>query len=258
MDNLQELLQFFKKQKYTFVRLESVNEVGETGYKSQIVQNRQPHYTWILDISKDIEQLLTQMHAKTRYNIGLARKKGVVIDHCKNLELFWNLNTITTERNDYTSHPKKYIEKLLELDTVYQVNASFEDTPLASAILLKHGETLIYFFGASSNEYRNLMAPYQLHFEIIKLAQQLGCTAYDFWGIAPPSKVGSGKEACYHEYCWVADHPLSGVARFKAGFGGELKSYPNAKEIILNPIKYTLFSLIQKIRKQGIVGHPKH
>lgn len=257
-ETLEVLLKYFKKQKFTFVRLESLNEVGEIGYTSKAVQNRQPHYTWILDITKDSQQLLTEMHAKTRYNIGLAQKKGVTINHEKNLNLYWDLNTITTQRNEYKSHPKSYIEALLTLDNVFQVNAFFENTPLASAILLKHGSTFIYFFGASSNEYRNLMAPYLLHFKIIEFAKKLGCTEYDFWGIAPPSKQGSGKESCYHEYCWVADHPLTGVARFKAGFGGQLKSYPDAKEIILNPIKYSFFNLIQQIRKQGIVGHPKY
>ncbi|MBI2436123.1 MAG: peptidoglycan bridge formation glycyltransferase FemA/FemB family protein [Candidatus Magasanikbacteria bacterium] len=257
LDNLKAVLIYFKQEKYTFVRFETIDEIGETGYKTHVVQNRQPHYTWILNITQDSEQLLKEMHAKTRYNIRLAQKKGVQIDFIKNLELFWKLNTITTERNEYVSHPKKYIEKLLQLEYVYQVNASVEGVSLASAILLKHGETLIYFFGASSNEYRNVMAPYVLHFEIIKLAQKLGCTTYDFWGIAPPAKQGSGKENCYHGYCWVLDHSLTGVSRFKAGFGGKLKSYPDAIEVVLNPIKYILFNLIQKFRKKGIVGHPQ-
>lgn len=254
--NFKELLDYFKINNYTFVRAELLNEIGDCDYREHIVQNRQPHHTWILNISRDMDLLLKEMHSKTRYNIGLAQKKGVEINHDKNLNTFWDLNTVTTQRNDYLSHPKKYIEKLLELDTVYQVNANFENNSLASAIILKHNNTLIYFFGASSNEYRNLMAPYLLHLEIIKLAKELGCTKYDFWGIAPPSKLGSGKESCYHEYCWVADHPLTGVSRFKAGFGGELIPYPDAIEIVLNPFKYVIFSSIQKFRTQGIVGHP--
>lgn len=253
---LEVLLKYFKESGHTFVRLELTNEIGDLQYTKKLTKNRQPHDTWILDISKDIDFVLKKMHEKTRYNIRLAQKKEVHIDHKKDLEIFWNLNIITTQRNNYKSHPKKYIENLLKLDNVYQLNAYFKDVSLASAIILKYNTTLIYFFGASSNEYRNVMAPYLLHLEIIKLAKELGCTTYDFWGIAPPAKEGSGVETCYHAYCWDSSHPLNGVSRFKAGFGGFVQSYPDAYEIVLNPVKYFLFSTIQKIRRQGIVGHP--
>ena len=197
------------------------------------------------------------MHSKTRYNIRLAERKGVTIDNKKDLKLFWDLNMTTTKRNRYQSHPKSYCEKLLKLPNTYQINSYFENKPVACVILFKHGKTLYYFIGASSNEHRNLMAPYLLQWEAIKLGKTLGCEVYDFWGMAPPSKKGSDKESCYHSYCWQADHNLTGVARFKAGFSGKLKSYPDAQEIILNTFKYKLFNIMQKLRKgRAKAGHP--
>jgi len=255
--NQKILFDWARKQGYTFVRTEFISEVGECEYKKVITKNRQPHYTWILDVEKNINELLAEMHPKTRYNIGLAQRKNVLIQQKKDLELFWNLNKITTQRNDYTTHPKDYLKKYLELDNVYQINALHNDTPLASAILLKYNDTFYYIFGASSNEKRNLMAPYLLHLAIIQKAKELDCKHYDFWGIAPPANKGSGKESCYHNYCWQADHELTGVSRFKAGFGGRLLEYPQAQEIILDPFKYKIFSLLKKIKKQQIVGHPK-
>jgi len=254
---LQHILDYFKKQKFAFVRIEPTNEPEGTNYKSSTVQNRQVHNTWILDIDKTEDELTERMHSKTRYNIRLAERRGVGINHDKDLELFWKLNTITTQRNQYKSHPKNYCEKLLKLDNIYQINALYQEVPVASAVVLKYNDTIFYFFGASSNKHRNTMAPYLVQWEIIKLAQRLGCKYYDFWGMAPRAEKGSEKTSCYHGFCWKADHALTGVSRFKAGFSGELKSYPDAKEFILSPFKYKLFNLIQKAKKnRGIVGHP--
>ncbi len=256
-ENIAELISYFKRRGHAFVRLELTNNL-DIKNKTMPVKNRQPHHTWILDVTPDEDTLLKNMHSKTRYNIRLAERKGVKINTNKNINVFWHLNEITTKRNNYKSHPKKYIEKLLHQNTTYQINAYVNTTAIASAILLKHEDMLIYFFGASSNEHRNLMAPYLLHFEIIKLAKKLGCIYYDFWGIAPPRKKGSGNESCYHHYCWEADHALTGVARFKAGFDGELKSYPHAIEIPLKKMYYILFRLFKKLRGgDKIVGHPK-
>ncbi|PLX28507.1 hypothetical protein C0581_02040 [Candidatus Parcubacteria bacterium] len=254
---LEHVLHYFKTQKISFVRAELLKKTNTQKYKIKPFENIQVRNTWRLDIKKTKDELLTAMHSKTRYNIRLADRKGVTVDNKKDLDLFWDLNMTTTERNRYQSHPKSYCKKLLELPNTYQINAYFEEKPVACVILFKHRNNLYYFIGASANEYRNLMAPYLLQWKAIQLGKELGCEIYDFWGMAPPSKQGSGKESCYHNYCWEADHNLTGVARFKAGFNGELKSYPDAQEIILHSPKYTLFKLIQKLRKgRAKAGHP--
>lgn len=254
---LQGILDHFKKEKFAFVRIEPTNNITDPDYTSRIVQNRQVHNTWILDISKPEQALTEQMHSKTRYNIRLAERKGVEINYNKDLDLFWELNNITTLRNRYKSHPKDYCKKLLELENVYQINAIYSDMPVASAVVLRYNDTAFYFLGASSNEHRNTMAPYLVQWEIIKLAQKIGCSYYDFWGMAPKAQKDNNKTSCYHNFCWQANHPLTGVARFKVGFSGELKQYPDAREFVLDPFKYRLFNLIQMARKnKGIVGHP--
>jgi len=254
-ESIKEINKFLQKESYTFWRLELINEIKMDNLKSVQIKNRQPQHTWILDLDKTEEELLTQMHAKTRYNINLSNRKGVICKMEKDIEKYWKLNEMTTERNNIKSHDKAYIKKLLELENVYQLTTYFENEVLSSAIVLKEGETMYYLFGASSNSHRNLMAPYLNQFEIIKLAKQKNCLFYDFWGIAPPAEKDSAEADSHHLYSWQKNNSLSGVAKFKAGFNGHLKSYPKAVEIILQPFKYQLFSFLQKLRKKTIVGH---
>jgi lipid II:glycine glycyltransferase (peptidoglycan interpeptide bridge formation enzyme) len=100
--------------------------------------------------------------------------------------------------------------------------------------------------GASSNEERNLMAPYLLQWEGIKLAKQLGCKYYDFWGISPAPRAGEAS-TCFHNLCWSATHRWTGVTRFKAGFGGSVKEYPQAVDVVLSGWKYGVYRLVRKL-----------
>ncbi|OIO19538.1 MAG: hypothetical protein COY69_00685 [Candidatus Magasanikbacteria bacterium CG_4_10_14_0_8_um_filter_32_14] len=252
---LDEISKFLKINNFVFWRVERLNYTMPKYFMYKEVKNRQPECTWLLDLKKTEDEILAEMHSKTRYNINLAIKKGVVCKIEKDINKYWKLNEMTTERNSIKSHDKNYIEKLLKLDSVYQLTTYFEDDVLSSAIVFKYNETMYYLFGASSNSQRNLMGPYLNQFEIIKLAKKLDCKVYDFWGMAPPAEKGSNDTNSHHNYSWKKSHPLDGVAKFKAGFNGKLECYPKPLEIILNPFKYKIFLLIQKLRKRTIVGH---
>ncbi len=55
------------------------------------VQSIQPLRTIIVDISGDEEQVLNRMKQKTRYNIRLALKKGVVTYPSSDLDVFYQM-----------------------------------------------------------------------------------------------------------------------------------------------------------------------
>jgi len=86
----------------------------------------------------------------------------------------------------------------------------------------------IYYYGASDNHYRKVMAPYLLQWEAIKESKKRGCKYYDFLGIAPEGAV---------------NHPWAGVTQFKGKFGGEVVDYPKAKDLVLKPFWYFLYKL---------------
>jgi lipid II:glycine glycyltransferase (peptidoglycan interpeptide bridge formation enzyme) len=107
--------------------------------------------------------------------------------------------------------------------------AKHDGKVIAGNIVAFFGDTVTYMHGASSNEFRNLMAPYALQWHCIKLAKQSGYKYYDFYGIS--------------------DDKWPGVTRFKRGFGGKELEYPGTWDAVFDGVKYKIYGLLRKIRR---------
>ncbi|MGA6925915.1 MAG: peptidoglycan bridge formation glycyltransferase FemA/FemB family protein, partial [Desulfosarcina sp.] len=83
-----------------------------------------------------------------------------------------------------------------------------------------------YLFGASSNQKRNFMAPYALHWAAMQAARAKGCLHYDLGAVAP------AKDPC---------HPFFGLYRFKTGFGGKIIHQSGAWDYPLDDEGYQIF-----------------
>lgn len=210
----------------------------KAGYHSSYVQ---PRYEWVLDIEKDEARLLVGMHQKTRYNIGLARRKGVEVEITDNLMGFFDkfivLSRATAERDKFKLHPEKYYKVIFE-NCQKQKNgflsiAKYRDNILAMILIVNFGKTAMYLFGASSNEERNMMAPYLAQWEGILEAKKRGMKIYNFGGY-------KGPENFYQSY--------ERLSTFKERFGGRMLEYDEYYDLIINPIWYKLYYLRKKLR----------
>ena len=210
---------------------------------SRRVADVQPSKTIILDLLKSEEELLTAMHPKTRYNIRLAQKHGVKIKTSssvsdQDISTFLNLLKITSSRDSFRAHPADYYRQMLKvLASDNQVTTSdkffirlyqaeYQGKILAANLIGFFGDTVTYLHGASSDESRQVMAPYLLQWQVILDAKKQGCRYYDFWGI--------------DEKLWP------GVTRFKMGFGGKQIKFLGAYDYIINPLVYRLYRLAKK------------
>ena len=220
---------FFKLelQSLDFTRDKS-SSLEELGFRRS--NNVQPLQTIILDLTKSEEELLSQMHPKTRYNINLAQKKEIKIRRGKtddDFDRFWGLMQKTSQRDNFKSYSRAYYEEMLEIPEVELFLAEYENEAIVANIVVFCEDQAIYLHGASSNEHRNLMATPLLQWYQIQEAKRIGCTTYDFWGI--------------NEQKWP------GVTRFKRGFGGQEIIYPGAYDLIFKPFWYKIYKIAKRI-----------
>lgn len=187
----------------------------------------QPRTTLYVDLARDLDEILMSFEEKTRYNIRLSAKKGVVVkeEPEEGLDNFYNIYKETAGRDNFMIHPRSYYERIQELLVEEGMGniftAYYQEKPIASVFVLSYGKKVWYMYGASSSEFRNVMPNHALHWDVIKWAKERGYEIYDLWGI--PSNPGP-------------EHPLWGVYRFKKGFNGELVKYAGVFDLSYDPL----------------------
>jgi lipid II:glycine glycyltransferase (peptidoglycan interpeptide bridge formation enzyme) len=179
--------------------------------------NNLPAHTIFMCLQNDENELLTQMKPKTRYNIRLAMRHGVVVRQAglEEVDTWYRLYTETAQRNGIYLHDKSYFITVLQAKANDAANdadvqiliAEKEGIPLAAMFLALSEDRGTYLYGASGSTNRKYMATYALQWHAMLLAQKHGCHEYDLFGIAPTPQTA---------------HPLHGLYRFKTGFGGSV------------------------------------
>ncbi|MBN1267852.1 MAG: peptidoglycan bridge formation glycyltransferase FemA/FemB family protein [Anaerolineales bacterium] len=219
----------------------------ENGFLSS-PQTVQPRHTLLIDLSGSEEEILARMHQKTRYNIRLASRKGVVAGLSQDLPMFTRMMRETGKRNEFGVHTPDYYRRAYELfhptGHCELFAASYEDLPLAALMVFKTGKRAWYFYGASTNLHRNLMPTYLLQWEAIRWAKEQGCETYDLWGI--PEADPETLEEQFNQ----RNDGLWGVYRFKRGFGGRFYRTIGAWDRPYHPA-YKLYRLLMKVRKRA-------
>jgi peptidoglycan pentaglycine glycine transferase (the first glycine) len=198
----------------------------------------QPKFVFRLDISPDEESLMANMHQKTRYNIRLARRKGVLIRNGTKEDLpeFYRVLKETTARDNFLVRAYSYFEDMY--DTLVPAGfaklfiGEYEGKIIAGTLAFLTGEKAWYIYGASSNSHRNVMPNYLIQWEMIRWAKAQGCTLYDFRGVS-----GDISE----------NNPLYGLYRFKKGFNGEFTEFLGEWDYVYRPLMYTVWKTAEKI-----------
>jgi len=204
--------------------------------------------TVLIDLTQPLPALLASMKQKTRYNIGLAERKGVVVrqGNQHDFEDLYRMYAETSLRDGFVIRSREYY--LDVWNTFYQSGyliplvASVEGEDVAGLMLFTFGEKAWYVYGMSRNKHRNLMPTYLLQWEAIKAARQSRCTVYDLWG-APN--------------VFDESDTMWGVYKFKQGLGGITMRGIGAWDFPVRPLLYKFYlELLPKflniLRKKGI------
>lgn len=252
-DLAQALTQIGKAQGCIFIKTEpDILESADKNLTSKTSKGFQPSpkpmftkYNFVIDLTRSEEELLTAMHQKTRYNIKVAQKHGVIIEERTNkegFEIYLKLYFETTRRQKYHGHNEHYHReawKIMKqagmariLVAFYQPPNSDTRIPLTAWMLFNFKDTLYYPYGGSSLEYRNVMSSTLLAWEAIKLGKKLKLKTFDLWGALGPNPDPKD--------------PWYGFHHFKEGLGGKLVENIGTFDLVLNQPLYQAFTLIDK------------
>ena len=248
---MKKIVEIAKQEKSMFVRIEPPLEKSSeqifrsitSGFNISQTKFVQPKNTLILDLAKSEEELLSEMHQKTRYNIRLAKRKGVKIriGRKEDFENFWQLNLETAKRDNFKTHPKDYYKKMLEVlepEFLKLFMAEYQGKILVANLVIFFGDTITYVHGASSSEFRNVMAPHLAQWRQILEGKKHEFKYYDMWGIMPgPRSTDYGLQS------WA------GLTRFKRGFSGQEVNYTGTYDLILDSFWYNIYKLGRRFLK---------
>lgn len=258
-----------EKREVFFIRYEpspttrpTVRKDETSSKQGRRVLSIQPEREWFLDLTKSEEELFLQMHPKTRYNIRLASKKDVrvrIVDPSKDnperhVDILVGFLKKTAGQKDYRLHRDAYYHSLItsftqnaeekythEMPYGLLYEATLHGEIVASVYIVYFGDTAYYLYGGSDAAYASIMAPYALHVFAWNDARKRGYRYYNFGGIAPDG---------------VDRHPLSGITRFKMGFGGEHILYPGTFDSIVNYPGYMVYTAARSLLRT--LNHSVH
>ncbi len=244
--NFEELKEVSKRENIFFVKIDpkNSNQDSKANFRASNFKLRtslpvQYQHTTVINLEQSYEEFLASLKSKHRYNLKVAEKNGVSVeisDSNEALDTFLDLYKKTTLRQGYTGRSAEYLKTVFETlkefnkDLVYIATAKFEGRAVSSWMLVLYEDTIIYPYGGSSDENRNVMATYKLVSEIFNWGKSKGKKYFDMFGID-------------------AKNPEDGYSRFKLGFGGEYVTFADTKDIVFNKFIYFFYKIWEKFAR---------
>lgn len=191
--------------------------------------------TVLVDLNEDEDDLLMRMKSKTRYNIRLAKRRGVTVraGGVDDIDLLYRMYAHTSVRDDFLIRGRDYYALVwrifFEAGLAEPLIAEVEGEPVGAVVIFRFGGRAWYIHGMSLDEHREKMFTYRLQWEAMVRSKQAGCTAYDMWG-APD--------------IFDKSDSMWGVYRFKDGFGGQVVRTLGAWDYPVRPVAYRLYSQV--------------
>ncbi len=224
---LSELKDYAQKNNILFIKLEPnvvynkkdvvlLRKFGAVSGKSLFTPS-----TFEIDLTQSEDELLKSFSQKTRYNIRLAEKKGVLIKEDNSdsaFNMYWKLSEQTAKRQGFFVHTKKYHtlmwKTLQKAGIAHLITATYQKEVLATWVVFVWRDTLYYPYGASSDSHKNVMAPNLMMWEAIKFGKSKKLKKFDLWGRE------EGK----------------GFTKFKEGYNPKIVEFLGTWDLICSPL----------------------
>ncbi len=236
---LTDLKKLGKEKKLVFIKMEPnvskseqliklMKESGATPGKTLFT----PSTFWI-DLKPNEEELMKSFSSKTRYNIRVAERNGVMVkedNSDKAFERYLELTRETIKRQGFYAHSERYHrlmwKTLRKAGVAHLLTASYKGEIITAWILFSWKDFLYYPYGASTEEHKNVMANNLMMWEAIKFGKKLGLSTFDLWGRE------EGK----------------GFTKFKEGYNPKVIEFLGTWDLIINKPMYYIYKIGEWIR----------
>lgn len=246
--SVSELIKKAKELNLSHVQIDPANEVSDLAAK-QLLANLKPaakgeslvpRVTNIIDLTLSEQEILAGMKKNWRYNIKLASEKGLHTSEESNeegLETFLDLYFETVAKKKFLGRNRNYFrqvwQKMHSADLAHIFITYMGEKPLVARMVFKSQDSVFTVYTGTNRELSEAKAAYLAVWNLILWAKEHGFKNLNMWGANPEAKV--------------ADSDF-GYSQFKLGFGGRIAYYLPAKDLIISPLYYWLFKIINKIR----------
>ena len=198
-------------------------------------------YSYVIDLTKSEDDLLSAMRPKTRYNIKIANRNNVEVHEDSTdagFEVYLKLLFETTKRQGFYLHSEKYHHQLWDTlkptGMVHIMLSKFQNQTLSAYMLFVLKDKLFYPYGSSLAVHKEVMAQNLLMWETIKFGRSLSLKSFDMWGCLGPDARETDNGYGFHY--------------FKQGYGGQLVQFVGTYDLVINRQLYQLYNLIDKYR----------
>ncbi len=239
---LEVLVPFAKKHHVFAIRIESELDRNEQPtltrhglIKAQpIIPNPS---TITLDVSPDIDQILTGLPQKGRYAIKRAERDGVTVTPVKatdkNCQIMFDLLSETAEGKFGTrsyEYYRTFWQRFEAAGYGQLFFAYYNNQVVAGAYAMVYGQKSTYKDGASIRKRTAYGASHLLQWHVIKWAKSRGATLHDFCGSPPSDEINN------------PDHKHYGIGLFKTSFSKNVTDYIGCFDLVIQPQQYTAWT----------------
>ena len=143
-------------------------------------------YHHVVALDDGLEAVTARFKKNQRRDVTRAGREGIAVrpgTSVSDLDSFYRLHLATRKRQGVPTQPRSFIRsfaRLFDRGLGFVLLATFEGQPVAGAVYLQWGKTLVYKYGASSPSFLKKRPNHAIFMESIRLSCEQGLQALDF------------------------------------------------------------------------------
>lgn len=217
---------------------ENLHELSKIGNLGRSIQANSS--TVIIDIVKNIDNLMSNLPQKARYAINRAIRDGIktklVEPSEENFDIMLKLMNETMADKPALMRESSYYKKFWKSYSSNGNGALFfayqDGVPTAGAFVLVFGNKATYKDGGSVRQKTGYGASHVLQWHIMKWLNEKKIKSYDLCGVPPLSEINN------------KNHSYYGIGLFKTSFNKTVTEYVGLYDIIVKPTSYKIWKIL--------------